>query len=161
MEYFFDQCKVRPAKKQHILIAAHYCVSLSVRLLIALNILSWLGWHPGSVFNVDTPIADVANSKRHQQLEEILIIFTCTIQEEISKVVCKETISETCIFITSLCCMKRTHYSKRMLCKQDCIKFRRRIARQSFFENNFADFSDVVRVKKKSRFRPAVGGISN
>ena len=31
-----------------------------------------------------------------------------------------------------------------------------------FFENNFADFSDVVRVKKKkSRFRPDVGGVSN
>ena len=58
--------------------------------------------------------------------------------------------------------MKRVHYSKRMLRKQDCVKFRRRIASQSFFENNFADFSDVVRVKKKkSRFRPAVGGVSN
>ena len=30
-----------------------------------------------------------------------------------------------------------------------------------FFENNFADFFDVVRVEKKSRFRPAVGGVSN
>ena len=28
------------------------------------------------------------------------------------------------------------------------------------FENNFADFSDVVRVKE-SRFRSAVGGVSN
>ena len=45
--------------------------------------------------------------------------------------------------------MKRTHYSKRMLHKQDCVKFRACIAWQSFFENNFADFSDVVRVKKK------------
>ena len=26
-------------------------------------------------------IADVANSKSHQQLDEILIIFTCTMQE--------------------------------------------------------------------------------
>ena len=47
-----------------------------------------------------------------------------------------------------------------MLRKQDCVKFRGRIAWQTFFENNFADFSDVVRVKK-SRFRPAVGGVSN
>ena len=34
-------------------------------------------------------MADVANSKRHQWLDEILIIFTRTIQE-ISKVVCKK-----------------------------------------------------------------------
>ena len=58
--------------------------------------------------------------------------------------------------------MKRVHYSKRMLRKQDWVKFCGRIAWQSsFFENNFADFSDVVRVKKKSRFRPAIGGVSN
>ena len=47
--------------------------------------------------------------------------------------------------------MKRTHYSKRMLRKQDCVKFRRRIAWQ-FYENNFADFSNVVRVKKNQDF---------
>ena len=35
-------------------------------------------------------IADVAYSKRHQRLDEILIIFTRTIQE-ISKVVCMKT----------------------------------------------------------------------
>ena len=29
-----------------------------------------------------------------------------------------------------------------------CVKFRGRFAWQSFFENNFADFADVVRVKK-------------
>ena len=40
--------------------------------------------------------------------------------------------------------MKRVHYSKRMLRKQDWVKFRGRIAWQRFFENNFADFSDVV-----------------
>ena len=51
-------------------------------------------------------MADVANSKRHQRLDEILIIFTRSIQE-ISKVVYKKTMSETCAFITSLCCMKR------------------------------------------------------
>ena len=92
-------------------------------------------------------IANAANSKRHQQLDEILIIFTRTIQE-ISKVVCKKTVSETRTLITSLCCMKRSHYSKRMLRKQDCVKFHGRIAWQSFSENNFADFSDVVPVKK-------------
>ena len=45
--------------------------------------------------------------------------------------------------------MKRAHYSKPMLRKQDCVKFGWRIAWQSFFENRFADFSDVVGVKKK------------
>ena len=48
--------------------------------------------------------------------------------------------------------MKRGHYRKCMLRKQDCIKFRRRIAWQSFSENNFADLSDVVRVKKYQHF---------
>ena len=57
--------------------------------------------------------------------------------------------------------MKCAHYSKRKLCKQECMKFCWRIARQSFFENNFADFSNNMQVKKKSRFCPAVGGISN
>ena len=56
-------------------------------------------------------IADVANLKLHQWLDEILIIFTCTIQE-ISKVVCKKTLTDTHPFITSLCCMKRAHYRK-------------------------------------------------
>ena len=77
-------------------------------------------------------VADVANSKRHQQLDEILIIFTHPIQEN-SKVVCKKTLIETRAFITSLSCMKCTYYSKRMLCKQDCVKFRGRIACQEFF----------------------------
>ena len=44
------------------------------------------------------------------------------------------------------------HYSKRMLREQDCGKFRGRIARQSLFENNFADFSDVVQIKKNQDF---------
>ena len=47
--------------------------------------------------------------------------------------------------------MKRAHYSKRMLRKQDYVKFRGRIAWQ-FFENNFDDFSDVVRVKRTQDF---------
>ena len=48
-------------------------------------------------------IADVANSKCHHWLDEILIIFTRTIQE-ISKVVCKKT-----------CVRKMRIYSKLML----------------------------------------------
>ena len=114
---------------------------------------------------VDRAIADVANSNRHQQLNEILIFFFTHTIQEISKVVCKKTLSEMCTFITSLCCMKHVHYSKCMLRKQDCVKFRGRIAWQSFFFflNNFADFSNVMRVKRKKnqRFRPAVGGVSN
>ena len=104
-------------------------------------------------------IADVANSKRHQRLDEILIIFTLTIQE-ISKVVCKKTMSETRAFLISLCCMKCVHYSKLMLRKQDCV-VSRAYCMTEIFENNFVDFSDVVRVKKKSRIRPAVGSVSN
>ena len=46
-------------------------------------------------------MADVANSKHHQQMDEILIIFTRTIQE-MSKVVCKKTMSETRTFIGKL-----------------------------------------------------------
>ena len=91
-------------------------------------------------------IADVANSKRHQRLDKIIIIFTHTIQE-ISTVVCKKAMSETCTFKTSLCCMKRTHYSKRMLRKQHCVKFLQAYCMtQVFFENNFADFSYVVQL---------------
>ena len=47
--------------------------------------------------------------------------------QEISKVVCKKTRVRTRAFITILYCMKRAHYSKRMLRKQDCVKFRGRI----------------------------------
>ena len=62
-------------------------------------------------------IADFANSKRHQRLDKILIIFTRTIQE-VSKVVYKKTMSETRAFISKLMlCMKRAHYIKCMLLK--------------------------------------------
>ena len=45
-----------------------------------------------------------------------------------------------------------THiYIKRMLIAQDYIKFLGRIAWQSFHVNNFADFWNVVRVKKKKK----------
>ena len=76
------------------------------------------------------------------------------------------------MLIKSLCCMKRAHYSKRMLFVQHMLAVMRGCANRialSFvgvlhdrvFENNFADFSAVVQVKKKSRFCPAVGGVSN
>ena len=58
MKYFCDKCKDRPAKKLHTFIAAHYCASFSVRLLIALNMLSlsWVWRHPGTVLEVNMPI---------------------------------------------------------------------------------------------------------
>ena len=49
----------------------------------------------------DHATADVANSKRHQRLDEVMIIFTHTIQE-VSKFVCKKTMSETRSFIGKL-----------------------------------------------------------
>ena len=46
----------RSSIKLHNLITAHDFASFSVRLLIALNVLSWV-WHsPQSVFDVNTPI---------------------------------------------------------------------------------------------------------
>ena len=81
-----------------------------------------------------------------------MIIFTHTIQE-ISKVVCiKKTVSETRAFTTSLHCLKRAHYSKRMLRKQvTALSFAGVLHDKSFFFffffKNFADFSKV-RVKK-------------
>ena len=55
-------------------------------------------------------------------------------------------LSETRTFITNVCCMKPAHflriYSKRMLCKHDCVKFCGSIAWH------------------RSRFRPVVGGVS-
>ena len=54
-------------------------------------------------------------------------------------------------------------YNKRMLIAQDCANFagagRGHIARQRFLVN-FADFPDIVRVKK-SRFRSVDGDIWN
>ena len=51
-----------------------------------------------------------------------------------------------------------------MLIAQDCVKFARagrgRIARQRFLVNDFADFPDVVRVKK-SRFCSVIGVVWN
>ena len=101
-------------------------------------------------------IADVAVTKCHQWLDELLIFFTRTIQK-ISKVVYKKTQSETHTFIiTSVCCMKCAHflcfYRKRMLCGHNCVKFRGRIAWHSFLENNFAEFLDEVRVQINQDF---------
>ena len=53
MKYFCDYCKVRPTENLHSLIAAHDCTSFLVRLLIALNMLSWVGHCPGLVYNVN------------------------------------------------------------------------------------------------------------
>ena len=51
-----------------------------------------------AILKVCIVIADVANSKCHQRPDEILIIFTRTIQE-ISKVVCKKTrVRNACIY---------------------------------------------------------------
>ena len=48
--------------------------------------------------------------------------------------------------------MKRAHYIKGLLRKQDCvIKVSQAYCMTEFFLNNFADFSDVVRVKKKNQ----------
>ena len=44
-----------------------------------------------------------------------------------------------------------------IMCAQDCVKFRGRIACQSFLVSNFANISDVVRVIK-SRLGSVVGG---
>ena len=42
MKYFHDQCMVHLNEKLNIFIPAHDCASFSVRLLIALNMLSWM-----------------------------------------------------------------------------------------------------------------------
>ena len=96
-------------------------------------------------------IVDVANSKCH----EILIFFTRTIQE-ISKVVCKKTMSETCAFISSLCCMKRAYYSKCMLRKVSWT-----YCMTDFFWKQLCWFLRCSAGNEKSRFYPAVGGVSN
>ena len=44
------------------------------------------------------------------------------------------------------------HYSKGMLCEQDCIKFRGHIARQSFLKTTLLIPRYIVRVKKKRKF---------
>ena len=50
----------------------------------------------------------------------------------------RRMLSEICVHIYNMC----------MLIAQDCIKFCGCIAWQSFLANNFADFLDVVQVKK-------------
>ena len=89
-------------------------------------------------------IGDVAVTKRH-----LHFFFFYTHVQEISKVVYKKTLS-------GICSMKPEH-NKRMMIAEDCAKFYGCIAWQSFLVNNFADFPDVVRVKKL-RFRSVIGG---
>ena len=71
------------------------------------------------------PIADIAIFKTPRTTGrnlDILLRALCTVQK-ISKAVCKKTWSGIRALITSLCCMKRAHYSKCMLPKQDCVSF--------------------------------------
>ena len=89
-------------------------------------------------------IADVAVTKRHQRLDEVLIFFARTSGGS-AKLLQENSVRRM---------LYETHahiYNKRMLIAEVCIKFGGRIAWQSFLVNNFADFPDVVRVKK-SRF---------
>ena len=73
--------------------------------------------------------------------------------QEISKVDDKKTLDRHMLYETC------THiYNKHMLIAQDCFKFWICIAWQ-FPLNSFANFSDVVQVKK-SPFRSVVGGVS-
>ena len=92
-------------------------------------------------------LTDIAATKRHQRLDELLLFFTRTIRK-ISRflwensvrnehIYNKRMLYETCAFITSVC----------YRCKHDCIKFCGRIAWHSFLENNFAELLDEVRVK--------------
>ena len=60
--------------------------------------------------------------------------------------------SETHEFITSLCCMKREHYSKRMLRKQDCIKFLWAYCMTEFFWKQLCWFPRCSAGKKNQVF---------
>ena len=65
----------------------------------------------------------------------------------------KYTFSEICMFFDTYTYGKSAKlfvfsYNKCMLIAQDCVKFWRHIAWQSFLVNSFADFLDVVWVKK-------------
>ena len=95
-------------------------------------------------------MADVALTKRHQRLDESLIFLPVLYMKSANLFVRK--LPGTRAFITRVCCMKQAHYSKRMLCEQDCVKFSGHIAWHILLENNFADFSDAVRVKKYQAF---------
>ena len=77
--------------------------------------------------------------------------------QKISRAVHKKALSEMRAFITSVCCMKPAHflhvYNKHMSCEHDYVKFRGHNARDSFLENNFAEFLDeVCRVKINQDF---------
>ena len=63
MKYICDTLKVRPTENLHSLIATQDCASFSVRLLIALNMLSWVRRRPGPVFKENTPIIRMVYSE--------------------------------------------------------------------------------------------------
>ena len=97
----------------------------------------------------NTWIADVANSKRHQRQDEILIIFTRTLQE-ISKVVCKINMSEKRastgkLMLYEMCALQQAYAVQTGLCEVSqayCMT-------EFFFENNFAEFLRYSAGKKK------------
>ena len=96
------------------------------------------------------PRADVANSKRHQRLAEILISLPALYRKSAKLFVRKlrnariyNKLRAYAVWnsriIASVCCANRS------------AEFRGRIAWQSLLKKNFADFSDVVLVKKKKK----------
>ena len=77
-------------------------------------------YHIHSLFSCR--IADVANSKRHQWLDEILIIFTVLYKKSAQSFV-RKLCHKHAHLQASLCCMKRVHYSKRMLSNRIVLSF--------------------------------------
>ena len=102
--------------------------------------------------------ADVAVMKRHQWLDKIQIFLPTHPENQKS---CLPENSCQAYFVWSHWKQVPVHvYNKRMLIVQDCIKFRSFITWQWFLVNNFADFPDVVWVKK-SNFHCVVGVVWN
>ena len=52
-------------------------------------------------------------------------LFLPVLYRKTAKLFVRKLLSETPTFTTSLCCMKRAHYSERMLHKQDCVNPKR------------------------------------
>ena len=79
--------------------------------------------------------------RKHQRLDKILIFFF---------VPAHPGNQQSCLWenYVSVCCMKPI-YNKHMLIPRNCITFCGHIAWKSFLVNNFADFPDIVRVKKQ------------
>ena len=86
--------------------------------------------------------------KCHQRLDEILILSPAhpgnqqSCMKKKKKTLVRRLLFEICVHI----------HSKSMLIAQECVKFCRPIAWQSFLVNNLADFPDVVQVKKNQDF---------